>query len=384
MSDSLRRYCAIQKGLVQRLPTPPTGNPARRLRTLAALVSGIIGSRQVQLPAIATKTSTKRTERTKRESRIKSYQRWLNNRANTAEAFYLPYALALIASLPPGPLVLIMDGSEVGRGCLALVISVVYQKRALPLCWWIVRAKKGHFPEEAHVALLEKASRLIPAWRSVLFLGDGEFDGIGLLAAVAQKGWHYVCRTAKNVRLGLAAETVGMEPTWQSPAQLLAETALCPGEALALADVLFTAQSYGPVQVALIWEPGYKEPLFLVSNLTDLTEASHWYRQRFRIETFFSDQKSRGFSLHKSHLTDPERLARLMIGTCLAYLWLVCLGARVVVQERVAAVHRSDRCDLSLFQLGALWLEHCLNHGTVFRFMLRLPRCRNLRSESVR
>lgn len=31
------------------------------------------------------------------------------------------------------------------------------------------------------------------------------------------------------------------------------------------------------------------------------------YAKRFRIETFFSDQKSRGFHLHKSHLSDPVR-----------------------------------------------------------------------------
>jgi hypothetical protein len=36
------------------------------------------------------------------------------------------------------------------------------------------------------------------------------------------------------------------------------------------------------------------------------------------IETFFSDQKSRGFNLHKSHVSDPARLARLLIAACLA------------------------------------------------------------------
>ncbi len=30
-------------------------------------------------------------------------------------------------------LLLVMDGSEVGRKCLALMVSVIYQKRAIPL-----------------------------------------------------------------------------------------------------------------------------------------------------------------------------------------------------------------------------------------------------------
>ncbi|MFY9944069.1 MAG: hypothetical protein WAK57_17985 [Desulfobacterales bacterium] len=40
---------------------------------------------------------------------------------------------------------------------------------------------------------------------------------------------------------------------------------------------------------------------------------------RFTIETFFSDQKSRGFNIDKSHLSCPQRLTRLMYASCLAY-----------------------------------------------------------------
>jgi len=45
--------------------------------------------------------------------------------------------------------------------------------------------------------------------------------------------------------------------------------------------------------------------------------------KRFRIATFFSDQKSRGFHMHKSHLSAVQRLSRLFIAACLAYIWIV-------------------------------------------------------------
>jgi hypothetical protein len=79
------------------------------------------------------------------------------------------------------------------------------------------------------------------------------------------------------------------------------------------------------------------------------------------IETFFSDQKSRGFHLHKSHLAEPLRLSRLLIAACLAYLWIIYLGALCAQDGWVSVIHRSDRCDLSLFQLGLRLLEHLLN-----------------------
>ena len=44
MSDNLRRYRAIRDALMHAYPTPPTGNCARHVQTLAALNSGIVGS----------------------------------------------------------------------------------------------------------------------------------------------------------------------------------------------------------------------------------------------------------------------------------------------------------------------------------------------------
>ncbi len=49
----------------------------------------------------------------------------------------------------------------VGRNCVALMLSVVYHGRALPLAWVVVRGQKGHFPQQTHCALLEQRHPLI-------------------------------------------------------------------------------------------------------------------------------------------------------------------------------------------------------------------------------
>jgi hypothetical protein len=67
--------------------------------------------------------------------------------------------------------------------------------------------------------------------------------------------------------------------------------------------------------------------------------------------------------MHKSHLSDPQRLLRLLIAACLAYLWIVYLGTLAHVEGWVTVIHRTDRCDLSLFQLGLRLVEHFLNEG---------------------
>ena len=81
-----------------------------------------------------------------------------------------------------------------------------------------------------------------------------------------------------------------------------------------------TRAAYGPILLLCCWAKGYQEPLYLVSNMDTAEEACRLYAKRFRIETFFSDQKSRGFYLHKSHRKAPTRLSRLLIAACLAYI----------------------------------------------------------------
>jgi len=55
MRDNLRRYRAIRHALVPCYPPSSVGNFARHLNTLAALISGIVGSKSTHLPHIAPK-----------------------------------------------------------------------------------------------------------------------------------------------------------------------------------------------------------------------------------------------------------------------------------------------------------------------------------------
>ena len=94
MSDNLRRYRAIRHALVQCYPTSSRGNFARHLNTLAALISGIVGSKSSQLPSIATKVP----DRAKPDSRVKRLSRWLDNDVILEEVYFLPYAEMLLST----------------------------------------------------------------------------------------------------------------------------------------------------------------------------------------------------------------------------------------------------------------------------------------------
>ena len=207
MSDNLHRYRAIRNALKQAYPAQPQGNLARHLNTLAALISGIVGSKSSQLPHIATKVP----DGTKPESRVKRFTRWLDNDHILEEVYFLPYADVLLRHLALQTVVLVMDGSGVGRGCTALMIHVVYKGRALPLAWRVRQAPKGHFPEDLHIALVDLISGLLPAGTQVVLLGDGEFDGTRLQHTLQQAGWSYACRTATSTVATWDSETFRLD-----------------------------------------------------------------------------------------------------------------------------------------------------------------------------
>ncbi len=348
MSDNHLRYRSIKKVLRQLYSDEPKGRAAKELNVLAALVSGIVGSKRTNYAHIASKVP----DHTKPESRVKRYSRWVNEVEAEQTIYEMPFAQGLLYNLAAVQmLTLVIDGSEVGRKCLALMVSVVYRGRALPIAWIVVKGSKGHFPEETHVQLAAKVYELVPAGAHVVFLGDGEFDGPILQAELEKNHWSYVFRTASNTILSKN----GAECAYQS-------LPLQAGERWSLTNVFFTRKYYGPVLAIGWWRKGYQEPIYLVTNLDSSEEACHCYQKRFHIETFFSDQKSRGFHLHKSHLSDPQRLARLMRAACLAYVWIVYLGAWARHTGLHQIVHRTDRCDLSLFQLGFRTLDFLMDN----------------------
>ena len=351
-------YGNIRQGLKKQYSSEPKGNVARHLNTLTSFVYGILKSRHVTLSEVASEIPNAGKE----ESKVKQLKRWISNERIEFKVYFLPFIQALLQSLAHQTLLLVIDGSVVGRGCVTLMVSLVYKNRTLPLIWVTRKGKKGHFPENIHVELIEAVHDLIPEGTDVVVLGDGEFDGTNWLSTIKSFDWNYVCRTAKDSVFYEEGEHFNIQD-------------ICPkrGGCTAISDLEFTKKRYSTATAIAWWGKKYKEPIYLVTSFDTAGEACHYYRKRFRIETLFSDHKSRGFNLHKSHLTDPERISRLMIATSLAYIWLVYLGEYAMQTAWNKIIHRTERCDLSLFKLGGRLLKRFLREGIsipCFNFLL--------------
>jgi hypothetical protein len=230
------------------------------LTTLAALRSGIVASQSTQRPTIAAQVP----ERTKPESRVKRFPRWVDHDSITAERSGVPSAEVRLAPRAFQRLVLVLDGRVVGRGGVALMIHVVDQGRALPLAWWVRRGTKGHVPEALHIALMEQGQALSPPGAQVVVLGAGAGDGPGLPHTLQEAGWSSVCRTGSKV-----------PASWDGTPCRLETVGGClqPGPLVAFPAASVTRDAEGPILLRCGWAQGCKEPRYFVSHMDAAEEA---------------------------------------------------------------------------------------------------------------
>lgn len=347
----------VTKMLNKLLPTASQ----HHVGVLSMMVVGIVLGKQAQLSQM----SLQIPRQAKPASLEKQFHRFVKNNRVDVERFYLPFAEHILAHLG-NRISVVMDASQVGRGCMVLMVAVLYKNRAIPLVWIVYKGKKGHASAERHLDVLALLETIIPAETEVILLGDGEYDTIKMLNWVETvENWAYIVRSRSDSRI-----------THDNIEYAFKDLALGKGTKKGLYNALFTKDVDAPFVTAIAWwdEP-YENPIFLVSNSKKMVgEICDLYAQRYKIETIFSDQKSRGFNIHKSHLRHPERVNRLLLATSIAYLWMIFLGVEIANDnDRRQIIDRPDRTDKSLFRLGLDWFIYSMTRELDIKILFAPP-----------
>jgi len=346
------------------------GNDYRRIIVLCGMICALIRGGQASLQKIGEHLESKADL----ESRIKQAKRWLTSKWTDVEVHFVPYIRPILISLSTkGELILAIDGSTIGKDCMALMVSVIWRNRAIPIVWLVRQAPKGHFPEKMHLELINQLASLFKSIGvkncPITLLGDGEFDGNDLQKDCLSQGWNYVCKTAKTT---LIADNKAMEnPSKMGDLQVNEGT-----NHLMLNDMYVTKQAFGLVNIIYWHDLRYKKPMYWLTNLECALEAEWYYRKRFIIETFFSDIKSRGFNIHRTRISNPETLFNLLIVACLAFILSILFEFDARKSPYLADFCRKDRInDLSVFQLGYRGIKHYAKKGMqiIFDFSKNFP-----------
>ena len=318
-----------------------------RLLMLINIVSGILNSGRSEIRQIALNF----IDDIKYESKIKKINRWLQNKHVSYDSFYEPIIKNIIKELSlQGNLTFVIDGSTLGRGCIVLMFSVIYESKALPVVWKTYKGKKGHLPEKAHQSLLLSLKDLIPKDVNVTILGDGEFDGIEWQKDIIAENWDYVLRTGKQHQI----------EEYESEITKIGWIQIEKGKSLFLKNILFSKKKL-ETNLLILHEVGNENPIYLITNKDYNKDIQKFYGNRFKIEPFFRDQKSKGFHIQRSGLSNPEKLDRLLIATCIAYIISILAGVKALKSNFYDKIARSEKLYLSLFQIGYRFIKYLVD-----------------------
>jgi hypothetical protein len=78
--------------------------------------------------------------------------------------------------------------------------------------------------------------------------------------------------------------------------------------------------------IGILHEEGHKEPWIIAMDCKPTKEAILEYGKRWGIEAMFSDFKSRGYGITKTHLRHEERIERLLLILAIGMYWAVSTG----------------------------------------------------------
>lgn len=190
-----------------------------------------------------------------------------------------------------------------------LMLSIGYKGISIPF-FWSVLDLEGNSCVEDRKQLFLRAFKKFPAEKIEVFLADREFAGKEWFKFLIDSKIPFVIRLRRSFNVEMANE----EST--SIRRLLKKFGMRK-KVLNLHVRMWERELYLSFRKG---KKGAKEPMVLISNI-EFKDALKIYKKRWEIETLFGCLKGRGFRLEDTHITDPNKIEKLIFVVALAFCW---------------------------------------------------------------
>lgn len=277
------------------------------------------------------------------ESRRRKLQRFLVLPQFTFGNMWFPIIAYWLETYSPIGTVLYVAIDRTQWGCInLLMISLIWDKRAIPVYWGILPKLGSSNLQEQQVVLLP-VFRLLKGYKIVI-LGDREFCSVDLANWLREQRVCFCLRLRRDEYIQVEGEQ------WMQ----LQNLGLVPGVSLYFQGVkVRKTKGFAGFNLVCKWKRKYRgtapqEGWFILTNLQDFPTAITAYKKRFCIEEMFRDCKSGGYNLEATKVCE-QRLNTLIFLIAIAYTSAIIQGGemkRMGVQKyvcRVKEVRRTQR-----------------------------------------
>ena len=221
-----------------------------------------------------------------------------------------------------------------------LMLSISYKGLSIPF-FWSVLDLEGNSCTDDRIFLLKRVLRKIPQDRILAVVADREFIGQEWFSYLINESIPFIIRVKKSYKVFKLDLPLSM-----SLNKFLKEFGRRK-KALNIPITMWGLQLYLSFQKG---RKGAKEPMILVSNYK-FDNALTIYKIRWEIETLFSCLKTRGFHLEDTHITDSEKIEKILFVLTIAFCWAYKTG-ELKAKEAPIPKKSHGRKAKSLFRLG--------------------------------
>jgi hypothetical protein len=328
-----------------------------RIHFLSNFIIALIKVKTVNLVEIATAFAGP----AKKDSKYRRIKRFFKD--FVIDPADLARLIGRLLPIPAGHWVLVMDRTnwQFGQTHInILMLGVAYQGIAFPLLWMLL-PKTGNSNTTERIQLMDRFLKLFPVDTIAFFCADREFIGKAWFIYLLKTPIRFRIRIRENMLVSnarghlVAAKTlfrglgVGEYRCLEGRRQVRGQSLYVIGLRLADGTYLIVVTDHAP------------------------DTALEDYAKRWEIETLFGCFKSRGFRFEETHMTDPERLSKLIGLLALAFCWAYRTGEWLQAQQPIP-IKKHGRKAISIFRYGFDYLrEIVLNmaeNQPAFRFQV--------------
>lgn len=234
------------------------------------------------------------------------------------EPCFVPLLAWVVSGWQGTQLALALDATTLGTRFTVLALSVVYRGCAIPVVWVVLPATATHAWRREWLRMLRQVHRAVPRSWTVLVLADRGLYARWLFRRITRLGWHPFLR----INSGGTFRPQGQ--VRRVPLKTLVPE---PGTTWQGIGIAFNGR-HRQLHCTLLarWEAGYKDPWLILTDLPPEARTACWYGLRAWIEQGFKITKRAGWQWQRTHMTQPERAARLWLAVAVATLWLLSVG----------------------------------------------------------
>jgi hypothetical protein len=295
----------------------------------------------------------------KAESSLRRIQRFISEYSLDSD-LVARFIFALLPHDPPFRLVLDRTNWKFGtKNINILTLAIVYKGVAFPVLFQIM-PKFGNSSMQERIDLMDRFIRLFGSGSIECLLADREFIGDKWFEYLNKLNIEYHIRIRENFRVEIPRNGHIVKASWLfnnlkiNQCDFYHKIVRVNGELCYLSASKIVNREKNP-------------ELQIIVSFNKPDKAQALYKERWQIESAFKALKTSGFNIEDTHLTDIERVSKLLSLVLIAFTWVYKAGIYLDTLKPIQ-IKKHGRRAKSLFKHGLNYIAKLLFSNDIDKF----------------